>query len=42
MRILSIFVFVHFFVVFCFLLLVGAFLKAGINEFEISIEFCVF
>ncbi len=42
MRILSIFVFVHFFMVFCFLLLLGAFLKAGINEFEISIKFCVF
>ncbi len=42
MRILSIFDFVHFFMVFCFWLLLGAFLKAGINEFEISIKFCVF
>jgi hypothetical protein len=42
MRILSIFVFVHFFVVFCIYLLLGAFLKAGINKFEISIKFCVF
>ncbi len=42
MRILSIFVFVPFFVVFCVYLLLGAFLKAGINEFEISIKFCVF
>ncbi len=42
MQVLSIFVFVHFFVVFCFYLLLGAFLKAGINEFEISIKFCFF
>ncbi len=42
MQILSIFVFVHFFMVFCFRLLLGAFLKAGIKEFEISIKFCVF
>ncbi len=42
MRILSIFVFVHFFVVVCFLLLLGAFLKTGINEFEISIKSWVF
>ena len=40
--ILSIFVFVHFFMVLCFLLLLEAFLKAGIHEFEISIKFCVF
>ncbi len=32
-------VFLHFFVVFC---LLGAFFKSGINEFEISIKFCVF
>jgi hypothetical protein len=42
MRILSIFVFVHFLVVFCIYFLLGAFLKAGINKFEISIKFCVF
>ncbi len=42
MRIWSIFVFMHLFVVFCFQLLLGAFLKAGINEFEISIKFCIF
>jgi hypothetical protein len=42
MRILSILVFVRFFVVFCFYILLGAFLKAGINKFEISIKFCVF
>jgi hypothetical protein len=41
MRILSIFVFVQFFVVFCFYLLLGTFLKAGINEIEISVKFCV-
>jgi hypothetical protein len=37
MQILSIFIFSHFFMVF-----LGAFLKAGFNEFEISIKFCSF
>ncbi len=42
MRILSILVFVPFFVVFCFWLLLGAFVRAGIGGFGVGMGFCVF